>query len=41
LYGRVLSSENADGDGLENERTGNDREEMETPDASLSGERMN
>jgi hypothetical protein len=37
MYGRVLSSENADGDGLENEGINNDGEEMETTDASLSG----
>jgi hypothetical protein len=37
MYGRVLSSENADGDGIENEGINNDGEEMETTDASLSG----
>ncbi|KAL6902100.1 hypothetical protein ACP4OV_004976 [Aristida adscensionis] len=39
LYGRVLSLDNADGSGSENEGTGHDGEEMETDDnvsASLS-----
>uniref|UniRef100_A0A0A9ES44 Uncharacterized protein n=1 Tax=Arundo donax TaxID=35708 RepID=A0A0A9ES44_ARUDO len=39
MYGRVLSSDNADGAGLDNEDIGNVGEEMETPDdlsASLS-----
>lgn len=41
MYGRVLSSENADADGLQNEGISNDDDEMETADASLSGEHMN
>ncbi|GJN31485.1 hypothetical protein PR202_gb19890 [Eleusine coracana subsp. coracana] len=36
MYGRVLSADNADGDELENEGVGDDGEEMETADASLS-----
>jgi ribosomal RNA-processing protein 17 len=40
LYGRVLSSDNNDDAGLENEDIGDDGEDMEN-DEPLSGEYMN
>ena len=40
LYGKVLSSDNNDGAGLENEDNGDDGEDMEN-DEPLSGEYLN